>query len=201
MSKIIALDGDGVLLDFHAAYRQAWARAFGTIPNIRDPQAYWPMDRWEVARLEGAELTKFREHFDHPFWTTVPPLPGAIDAYTQLVSAGFELVCVTAIAEQYQPARLQNLRNGGFPIEQVVATSYSAGDVSPKADALRALRPVAFVDDYLPFMKGIPADVHAALITRELNGSPNTGPDLDLVHSTHDDLSSFAVWWLERDGR
>lgn len=49
MKPIVALDGDGVLLD-NSAYRAAWARAFGTLPRLRDPNAYWPIDRWEVRR-------------------------------------------------------------------------------------------------------------------------------------------------------
>ena len=37
---LIALDADGVLLDFHLGYAGAWARAFGTLPAERDPFAY-----------------------------------------------------------------------------------------------------------------------------------------------------------------
>ncbi len=62
-SKAIALDADGVLLDYHAAYGAAWERAFGIEPKIRDSQAYWPIDRWMVEHLSGTRLG---------------PLPGAI---------------------------------------------------------------------------------------------------------------------------
>jgi beta-phosphoglucomutase-like phosphatase (HAD superfamily) len=50
---IIALDADGVLLDYGLAYASAWQKAFGTYPGERDPLAYWPIDRWEVERVEG----------------------------------------------------------------------------------------------------------------------------------------------------
>ena len=60
MSKIIALDADGVLLDYHAAYRIAWFRAFGVLPEIKDSRAYFPMERWDVRILVGHELTHFR---------------------------------------------------------------------------------------------------------------------------------------------
>lgn len=43
--ETIALDADGVLLDNHSAYRNAWQRAFGVLPDVRDPNAYWPIDR------------------------------------------------------------------------------------------------------------------------------------------------------------
>ncbi len=42
---IVALDADGVLLDYSLAYAGAWERAFGVYPVERDPQAYWPIDR------------------------------------------------------------------------------------------------------------------------------------------------------------
>ncbi len=199
MKPIIALDADGVLLDYHHAYSRAWAKAFGALPALRDPQAYWAIDRWEVKHLEGEELTTFRSCFDHQYWSTIPAIPGAIDACDALVVAGYELVCVSAIEECYQAARLQNLRDCGFPIERVIATANTSVDTSPKAAALRALQPVAFVDDFLPYLRGIPTDIHAALVLREPNGSPNIGSDLALAHSQHADLSSFVKWWLDQN--
>lgn len=197
---VIALDADGVLLDFHAAYRQAWAQAFGYLPKLRDPLAYWPMHRWEVRRLDSAELEKFRACFDEAYWATIPPVPGAVSACERLCAAGYDLICVSAIETHLGSARQRNLRDCGFPIETVIATSAEAEiGVSPKADALRQVRPVAFVDDYLPYFRGIPDDIHAALVLREQNGSPNTGEDLHTItHSQHTDLASFVDWWLLR---
>ena len=48
---IIALDADGVLLDYGLAYAGAWQKAFGQIPRERDPLAYWPIDRWDVGSI------------------------------------------------------------------------------------------------------------------------------------------------------
>ena len=61
---LIALDADGVLLDFNRAYGVAWQRAFGAHPMERDRLAYWPMDRWQVERLDDAGRDHFRAHFD-----------------------------------------------------------------------------------------------------------------------------------------
>lgn len=199
MKPRIALDADGVLLDYHVAYRQAWAKAFGTLPAVRDPQAYWPLDRWDVRRLEGAELATFRDCFDHLYWSSIPAIPGALDACHALVAAGYELVCVSAIEAGFHGARLKNLRDVGFPIERLIATANDGGEVSPKAAALHELKPVAFVDDFLPYLRGIPSDVHAALILREPNGSPNTGENLVWAHSRHRDLADFAKWWLAQE--
>lgn len=198
MKPIIALDADGVLLDYHRAYAKAWAKAFGEMPALRDPLAYWPIDRWEVRRLVGDELTQFRACFDHHYWSTIPAISGAVDACHALVAAGYELVCVSAIESQFEAARLQNLCECGFPIARVLATPHATAGTSPKAAALRELKPVAFVDDFLPYFQGIPSDIHAALVLREPNGSPNIGKDLAFAHSKHLDLSAFAEWWLSR---
>lgn len=195
---LIALDADGVLLDFHLGYAGAWHRAFGEPPRERDPLAYWPMDRWEVDRLDETRRAHFRRHFDETFWTTVPAMDGAVDACHRLHDAGFDLVCVSALELEFESARLRNLRDLGFPIERVVATGNAPGRRSPKADAIAALKPRAFVDDYLPYLRGVPAKVHKALILRAPNGSPNTGEEMALVQSIHDDLAGFADHWLTR---
>ncbi|TWO68089.1 HAD family hydrolase [Caenimonas sedimenti] len=200
MSKpVIALDADGVLIDYGLAYAGAWHRAFGQRPALRDPTAYWPIDRWEVERLADDErLTKLRLAFDDEFWGAIPPIAGAIGACTALVGAGFDLVCVTALPEAYRAARQRNLQAHGFPIEVGHATDNVLTTASPKADTLNALAPVAFVDDFLPYFVGVNPSIHRALILREPTGSPNTGDLLVHVDSQHADLASFARWWLER---
>jgi phosphoglycolate phosphatase-like HAD superfamily hydrolase len=195
---LIALDADGVLLDFHLGYAAAWQRAFGRAPVERDPLAYWPMDRWHVERLDAPRRDAFRAAFDEHFWATVPGIPGAVQACHRLHDAGFDLVCVSALDLEFEAARLRNLRNLGFPIERVIATGNAPGERSPKADAIIDLRPVAFVDDYVPYMRGVPRDVHTALVLRAPNGSPNVGDDMALANSVHPDLVAFTDHWLAR---
>lgn len=195
---IIALDADGVLLDYHLAYAEAWQRAFGAFPAERDPQAYWPMDRWQVERLGLFKRARFRAEFGEEFWATVPAIDGAVEACHRLHDAGHELVCVSALEPRFGSARLRNLRALDFPIERVIATGNEGSARSPKADAVEDLGAVAFVDDYLPYLRGVPAHVHAALVLRAPNGSPNVGPELALAHSMHDDLAGFTEHWLSR---
>jgi len=196
--SLIALDADGVLLDFHLGYAGAWQRAFGALPRERDPLAYWPIDRWEVDRLDAERRLHFRGHFDDLFWSTVPAIDGAVEACHRLHDAGFDLVCVSALESAYEGARLRNLRDLGFPIERVIATGNAPGERSPKAEAIADLAPEAFVDDYLPYLRGMPEQVHTALILRGPNGSPNVGDDLVLARSVHADLDAFAAHWLAR---
>ncbi|UUZ71236.1 HAD family hydrolase [Polaromonas sp. P1(28)-8] len=195
---LIALDGDGVLLDYNRAYAKAWERATGRFPAERDIEAYWAIDRWDVERLGGENLEQFRACFDVDFWSTIPPLASAVEACHRLHEQGYDLVCVTALSEDLADARLRNLRKHDFPIEQVFATAHSPGGRSPKADVLDQLKPVAFVDDYLPYMLGVGGSIHKALVLREPKGSPNIGPQLSAVDSTHADLSDFVQWWLNR---
>lgn len=197
VKPIIALDVDGVLLDYHAAYRSAWRKAFNYLPAFKDSNAYWPMDRWDVRKLEGNELEHFRNFFDEEFWRTIPAIDGAIQACNQLHAAGFDLVCVSAIESEFEKARLENLMNLGFPIGRVIATSSTSAEVSPKATALNLLKPIVFVDDFLPYHRGISACIHSALITRETNGTPNIGAELDNIDSSHKDLHTFSKWWLD----
>ena len=193
---IIALDADGVLLDYHVAYARAWQRAFGVHPEERDPQAYWAVDRWAVELLEGERLTHFSACFDEQFWSSVPPMAGALDACFALRDAGYTLVCVSALDARHADARSRNLREAGFPIQTVVATGHASAHRSSKADAIAALQPVAFVDDYLPHLVGIDPAVHTALVTRQPNGSPNAGDSLSAARSLHPNLADFAKWWL-----
>jgi phosphoglycolate phosphatase-like HAD superfamily hydrolase len=194
----IVLDADGVLVDFHMGYAAAWQRAFGVLPRERDAQAYWPFDRWDVERLAGERLAQFREQFDTRFWSSLPAIEGAVQACHRLHDAGWELVCVSALEPHHEASRLRNLRDLGFPIERVIATGHTDDVRSPKADAVHMLAPAAFVDDYLPYLRGIAPEIHTALVLRAPNGSPNAGDELSLVKSIHADLAAFAEHWLTR---
>lgn len=197
-SAPIALDCDGVLLDYSTAYAGAWQRAFGVSPVLQDEKAYWPMHRWGVPRLDGEPLERFRSVFDEEFWSTIPAVSGAVEACQLLASQSFQLVCVTALDNQFAAARLKNLNDLGFPIAQVTATGNDASVCSPKAAALAALRPVAFVDDFAPYLAGVDDRIHKALIVRDPVGSPNVGAALEHSHSQHADLLGFARWWIAR---
>ena len=82
---IIGLDADGVLLDYSSAYAAAWERAFSARPTERDPTAYWPIDRWNVPRLPGANLERFRTCFDDQFWSEIPAIGGALEACNRML--------------------------------------------------------------------------------------------------------------------
>ena len=124
---LLALDGDGVLLDYLEGYAEAWREAFGTRPAVRDPFGYGPLERFEVPRLDAEGRARFRKHFGTKFWSSVPAIPGAVEASVHLHDAGFELVCVTALDAEFEASRLKNLRALGYPIERVCATPHDGG--------------------------------------------------------------------------
>lgn len=134
-SQVIALDCDGVLLDYSTAYGRVWERAFGERVALKCARAYWPIERWGVRYLSGDELQHLRAQMDETFWRTIPAIEGSVQACSQLRSMGYRLVCVTAIAPRYLAARMQNLRDLGFEIEGVIATGADAYQESPTASA------------------------------------------------------------------
>lgn len=197
--KTIALDCDGVLLDYNTAYSKAWFNVFGERLVLNNPRSYWPMERLNARRLMGVELEQFRSAFDLEFWTTIPAVPGALEACERLADQGYNLVCVTALPEKFADARAQNLRDLGFPITRVITTGSEIAGGNPKAQAIADLGPVAFVDDYAPYLVGVAPPVHLALILRDPVRSPNVGELLDIPDSSHADLLAFANWWLSRE--
>ncbi|PIF89400.1 hypothetical protein CLU86_0268 [Acidovorax sp. 62] len=197
---IIALDADGVLLDYNAAYAKLWGKVFGMLPTERDPNAYWAMDRWSVEKLSGSRLEIFRGSFDAQFWSRLPAVASALEACFSLSDAGYSLVCVSALQPRFESARLRNLKDLGFPIERVIATGGSDAAGNSKKAAVSMLGCVALVDDYLPNLADLGPTVHTALITRQPNGSPNTGPALSHVNSSHAQLADFASWWMRSAG-
>ena len=193
---IIALDCDGVLLDYNRAFAKHWHKFTGIAPIEIDPQAYWHMNRWTIQRLSGERLMHWRAFMDHDFWSSIPAIPGALEACKRLQESGHDLVCVTALHSEFAAARERNLRDLGFPISKVYTTGNERG-INPKRAVIHEIEPEAFVDDFLLYFDGIEPKIHTALILREANGSPNTGPALDAVSSKHPDLTSFADWWCD----
>lgn len=195
---LIALDVDGVLLDYSTAYAKAWEKAFGQHPVEVNPHAFWPHERWGIPWLEGEQLKHFKAQFDEVFWSTLPALPGAVEACAQLIDAGFELIAVTAIDSDWLDARILNLQSRGFPIERVAATGGALpGRPNPKAAVVNELMPIAFVDDYPPFLEGLHPSIHKVLICTSTEEKFPSWQHTN-HHSVHGSLFAFVSVWSAR---
>ena len=199
--RLIALDADGVLIDYHEGYAMAWERAFGERPKVKDPNGYHPKDYWDVPDLDLAGQIHLRERgFTREVWENMPIIDGAAQACSLLVDAGFELVCVTALSARYQKERKRNLKNAAIPVTAVHTVGH-AGLGNPKAAMIKKLSPAAFVDDYLPYLQGLQGVTWKALVKGRPNNSPNEIKGFKPPDSVHASLLEFAEFWLTRNAK
>lgn len=195
--EVIAIDGDGVIFDYSEGYIRAWEKCFGYRPAVVNPAATMVTDKYGVPHLEGDELEHFRSEFSDDFWATLPILEGAEEA-CRMLHEKYDLAMVTAIQPNHLDARTRNI--GDMPFFDIIATPYEGFnrrlDKSPKINAVKKLGAIAFVDDYLPFHRGMPTNIHTALI-----GSKNAAyDDMQLllnISSIHSSLLDFAQDFLE----
>lgn len=199
-NNLIALDADGVLIDYHEAYAMAWCRAFGYRPAIRDPQGHHPYHYWDVPLLDEAGRSHLATNgFTEELWASMPVLEGALDACELLQDKGFALICVTALRPSMRDARSRNLVNLGFKLDAVYAVG-SRAEGNPKRKQLTLLSPLVFVDDHLPFLQDLPESVTRVLINVRPNNSPNCNPAVEQPHYEHRSLLEFAVAFAPRAG-
>lgn len=187
---LIAIDGDGVLLDYNRTFGALWERHFGVTLIAAEPRAYHATTFWGVPRL--AKDHGFWNRFDEEGWRHMPAMPGALRACIRLKEAGCRLVCVTSMPTHQQANRLANLQDLGFPIEAVVATGGSGNKTeNPKKAAIEALAPDWFVDDELRKLRGL-VGVRCALIDPDHPDSPNRDQEAEFLSLRVASLAEFA---------
>lgn len=197
---LIALDGDGVLVDYRPTYPLVWQRAFGESLTVVNPRAYHAANMYGVGFRDDEHKAAFFKHFTEDVWETLPALAGAIDACEQLLEAGYDLVCVTAMPPEFAAARQRNFDRMGIPVKKVIPTGRSGlGNV--KAPALNALKPIALVDDLADNFIGLDAGIHCALIDSGADDAPARHTDPAAAHSVHQTLLEFVDWWLRNKHR
>ncbi len=198
MSKIIALDCDGVLLDYNKAYPKAWFNAFGEVLERKNPGMFFAYNEYDCAFKNRAQKDEFYDCQGMDFWSNMEPLDGALDACFDLVYMGYELICVTSMPDRFLQPRIKNLNHLGFPISKTFATGRDRSittPYNPKREVLLDINPLAFVDDHADNFLDLPGSgIHLALIDRNQPDSPNK--DL-MVHtnSVHNNLSDFVSFW------
>lgn len=198
--KLIAIDGDGVLLNYNPVFGLMWFLHFGEVITPKDPTSFWSANYWGVE--EPARGHPFWDTFSAHGWTKMEALPGALDACQRLVAAGYELVCVTSIPSKCADDRLQNLKALGFPIDRVIASGSVPHDAAnPKKEAIEALRPAWFIDDEARKLTGFDLDLGLVLVDTQSADNPNKGVNRDHLHLSVPNLAGFADWLLDGEGQ
>ena len=196
---LIALDADGVLLDFHLGYAGAWERAFGS-----DAGRARPAGLLADGPLAGRAARRGR----------ATPLPAPLRRSVLVLGAGDRgrRGRVPAPARRRLRPRLRIGARGRARERRACATcattafrssASSRPATRPASSARRPTRSPRSIrtpssTTTCPYLRGMPGHVHTALILRALNGSPNAGDEMATVDSTHADLGGFVDHWLSR---
>ena len=220
---IIALDADGVLLDYRLSFGSIYNHHFKVELEVKDPNAFHADQFWGVETPERDALF-WKDFITQDAWGKMEALPGAVEACHKLVELGFELVCVTSMPFEYQDRRLHNLQELGFPIERVIAVGKNSKNLdvanhpieakaeqagekhpnrpfkdplfNPKKVAIDDLKPEWFVDDEFRKLQGIEG-VGLVLLDPGYSDTPNVNVSPNHVSVQVENLLEFSTW-LER---
>lgn len=186
----IALDCDGVLLDFltkwHEIAEYALQRSLPDLENAYDLSARYGLtqnERERVMRVFEAEHG----------WASLRPLPGAIESAIGLQQLGHRVIVVTSIDPLFEQARLQNLANHGFKPDAIYCVGVHAGHT--KGEAFHVEQPRVVVDDRLVYLKqaqGMIKTHHPELVWVN-DGVSQHGHIPDFVQHEVDKFSHWAA--------
>lgn len=200
MSKIIALDCDGVLLDYIETYQKLYEEMFNVKITPANPRSF-NVDKNLGIDWSGREdkQAEFYELFAEKGWKMMNPLPGAIDATKHMVDMGYEIIVVTSMPEEKALDRAMNLRNVGIPFKDVVACgshSLAKDGVNLKEKHLKKIKPEYFADDLLSNFHNVSHMTKCVFIdwSCENNDAWNTDKEDKkvTVFDTHDSLFDFT---------
>ncbi len=180
----IALDVDGVLVNYKLAYATKWQRAFGSLPKIKNKDAYLLWEYWDIPFLENKDLLYLEQFSDEEFWSNMPIIQSALDTCNLLKANGHDLYAVTACSPRHADFRRRNLSS--FPLTDVICVG-KGHTVSPKTEIINQTKPDFFVDDFIDYFHGIDNTVTKVLINNPKNPeSKHVG--MDEIHFIVNDL-------------
>jgi phosphoglycolate phosphatase-like HAD superfamily hydrolase len=191
--KIIALDCDGVLLNYNETYGRIFQEYFGMSLKTLDPTAYHVTNMFDITWPTPKDKSEFNKFFHSKGWGCMQPLPNAIQATHLLKQTGYHIVVVTSMPKTARTSRHNNLINLGFSIDETIATGRGKTMDNPKKPYIEKLKPDFFVDDLLKNFHTINTQTKFVLINTYAKDSPNLlCPNSVNLHSEHTNLLDFV---------
>lgn len=200
MEPIIAIDIDGVTLDYKAAYARKWQKAFGKMPRIKNQKAHRIWEYYDIPFLtDPNEIAKLEASGDDDFWRTMPPMQSAVSAVRLIRSFGYKTISVSAAPIHQAENRAFNLARHGFEFDDVICIQIP-GAISPKTEVINKVQPAYFVDDYINYFHGIDRSVKKVLINEPEN-HPSEHVSIAEMDLIFPGLFAFALWLRDNDNR
>lgn len=193
MQAPVALDADGVMVDFLKGFEQA-------LLLLRGEPTHRQTTDWDLATAYGLSPTEHDEAwriFDaNRFIAELPPMPGAVEAIHALHEAGHPIHVVTAVQPRYLADRKHNFKQLGLPITYTHATGRNdtlTPHSASKQAVLRQLKPVVFVDDQLLHLNQAPFVPHRVWVrnTDQQFPQPGGAEPTHVVGSLHEFVSAW----------
>lgn len=142
----VVFDCDGVVLGFDDHFPQVAQHALGLdAPLVRATNEYTLDLRYGITKAQ-MELV-LDAYMTHPLgWAGLPLLEGAADVIAEIRDRGHPIHMVTGIDERMKELRLDNLKAHGIEVDSIHCVGMGH---SSKADIIRQINPIVFVDDRL----------------------------------------------------
>lgn len=193
--KIIALDCDGVLLNYNQAYGKIYSETFNQPLQVAKPNAYHAHNYWGIEwdkQLEKKSI--FQSAFNEHGWKNMPALEGSIEATHLLRSKGYKIFVVTSMPEFAEKHRHENLTNLGFAVDATIATGSKKDKKNPKKPYIDALMPEFFVDDLIENFHNIDSPTKFVWIDWKCEDNDQSHHRLNnlRIHHEHENLLDFV---------
>lgn len=184
--KKIALDVDGVLLDFMPAFDKAAEIVLGRKISVQQDEDkmdhYYLKNRIQEPQERIDEILEYMQ--TSRMYAQLEAFKGVKEAIDKIKSANFEIYIVTALPEKAKEMRLENLKN---VLNLVPKEIFCVGMGLSKAEVLEQLRPDVFIDDRVDYLVSAPFIYHLALIDQK-----ESQKDKESCVDVH--VSSLSEW-------
>lgn len=189
---LVALDADGVILDYNQTYAQMFKKAYGIELKVVNPLSYAAFECFAMKKQDPEMVKDFHQRLHHlGMWREMSAFPGALDAVKMMTTKGYRCICVTSMPKQFAHHRLENLQTLGFPINEVIATNHS-NRINPKKSYIEALHPAYFVDDILKNFEDLNVQTELVFLDNGFEDTPNKSQQHQYAHRTVKSLKEFA---------